>query len=188
MQGMSWPMNLTDYVARASRYASFFSPPAHPGRSLRRSRRSCAPSTAPYRTAIAWTTSRHATAEIEPGAIVKGPAIIGPHCFVASGAYLRGGVWLEESCIIGPGSELKTSLMFAGTKLAHFNFVGDLIWAKASIWKPAASSPITATRWPTSASIATHEGVVDTGLDKAGRSSATGCGSVPMPSSHRAPS
>lgn len=69
----------------------------------------------------------HSTATIEAGAIVKGPAIVGPGCFVAASAYLRGGVFLDEDCIIGPGAELKTSFMFAGSKLAHFNFVGDSI-------------------------------------------------------------
>lgn len=69
----------------------------------------------------------HRTARIEAGAVVKGPAIIGPNCFIAAGAYLRGGVYLEGDCIIGPSSELKTSVMFAGSKLAHMNFVGDSI-------------------------------------------------------------
>ena len=69
----------------------------------------------------------HRTATVEAGAIVKGPAIIGPNCFVAASAYLRGGVFLDADCIIGPGAELKTSFMFAGSKLAHFNFVGDSI-------------------------------------------------------------
>ena len=45
----------------------------------------------------------HRTARLEPGAVVKGPAII------------------------GPSSELKTSVMFARSKLAHMNFVGDSI-------------------------------------------------------------
>lgn len=67
----------------------------------------------------------HHSSTVEPGAVVKGPAIIGPRCFIAAGAYLRGGVWLEADCIIGPGAELKTTFMFAGSKLAHFNFVGD---------------------------------------------------------------
>lgn len=67
----------------------------------------------------------HRSSTVEAGAVVKGPAIIGPRCFVAAGAYLRGGVWLEADCIIGPGAELKSSFMFAGSKLAHFNFVGD---------------------------------------------------------------
>lgn len=69
----------------------------------------------------------HRTATIEDGAVVKGAAIIGPGCFVASGPYLRGGAWLDEACVIGPGSELKSSFMFHGTKLAHFNFVGESI-------------------------------------------------------------
>jgi UDP-N-acetylglucosamine diphosphorylase / glucose-1-phosphate thymidylyltransferase / UDP-N-acetylgalactosamine diphosphorylase / glucosamine-1-phosphate N-acetyltransferase / galactosamine-1-phosphate N-acetyltransferase len=69
----------------------------------------------------------HRTATVEPGAVLKGPLIVGPHCFVATGAYLRGGNWIAERCTFGPGAELKSSFVFAGTKLAHFNFVGDSI-------------------------------------------------------------
>jgi NDP-sugar pyrophosphorylase family protein len=69
----------------------------------------------------------HRSATIEPGAVLKGPAIIGPRCFVAAGAYLRGGVYLDEDCIVGPNAELKTSFMFKGSKIAHLNFVGDSI-------------------------------------------------------------
>jgi len=69
----------------------------------------------------------HRTATVEPGALLKPPLIIGAHCFIASGSLLRGGCWLEEHCIIGPGAELKTSFMFSGSKLAHFNFVGDSV-------------------------------------------------------------
>lgn len=69
----------------------------------------------------------HRSAIVEPGALIKGPAVIGPNCFVAAGSLLRGGTFLELDVIIGPGSELKSSLLFRGTKLAHFNFVGDSI-------------------------------------------------------------
>jgi len=69
----------------------------------------------------------HRTATIEAGALLKPPLIIGAHCFVASGSLLRGGCWLDEHCIIGPGAELKTSFVFSGSKLAHFNFVGDSV-------------------------------------------------------------
>jgi NDP-sugar pyrophosphorylase family protein len=69
----------------------------------------------------------HSTSIVESGAIIKAPAMIGPGCFIAAGAYLRGGCWLEAKCIIGPGAELKSSFVFRGTKLAHFNFVGDSI-------------------------------------------------------------
>jgi NDP-sugar pyrophosphorylase family protein len=69
----------------------------------------------------------HISSTVEPGAVLKGPLILGPHCFVASGAYLRGGNWVAEHCTFGPGAELKSSFVFSGTKLAHFNFVGDSI-------------------------------------------------------------
>jgi NDP-sugar pyrophosphorylase family protein len=69
----------------------------------------------------------HHSATIEVGAVIKGPAWIGPKCFIAAGAYLRGGVFLEAECVVGPGAELKASFMFRGAKLAHFNFVGDSI-------------------------------------------------------------
>lgn len=76
----------------------------------------------------------HHSAIVEPAAIIKGPAVIGPRCFIAAGAYVRGGCWLDVDCILGPGSELKSSLVFAGSKLAHFNFVGDsIIGARVNI-------------------------------------------------------
>ncbi|UTP38464.1 hypothetical protein M9M90_14725 [Phenylobacterium sp. LH3H17] len=69
----------------------------------------------------------HHSATVEDGAILKGPAVIGPRCFIAAGAYVRGGCWLDEDCILGPGAELKSSFVFRGSKLAHFNFVGDSV-------------------------------------------------------------
>lgn len=69
----------------------------------------------------------HNTATVEEGAVIKGPLILGPHCFVAAGAYLRGGNWVADHCTFGPGAELKSSFVFQGTKLAHFNFVGDSV-------------------------------------------------------------
>lgn len=69
----------------------------------------------------------HRSATVEPGAVLKGPLVVGPGCFVAAGAYLRGGNWLDARCSIGPGVELKSSFVFAGTALAHFNFVGDSV-------------------------------------------------------------
>ena len=69
----------------------------------------------------------HRSAVVEPGAVLKGPLILGPGCFVAAGAYLRGGNWVDAGCAFGPGVELKSSFVFGGTKLAHFNFVGDSV-------------------------------------------------------------
>jgi len=76
---------------------------------------------------IAGDIARHPSARIERGAVVKGPAVIGPRCLVATGAYLRGGVWLEEDCVVGPHAEVKASFLFRAARLAHLNFVGDSI-------------------------------------------------------------
>lgn len=77
--------------------------------------------------AIEGDVAVHRSATVEPGAVLKGPLVIGAGCFVAAGAYLRGGNWLAERCTVGPGVELKSCFVFAGSTLAHFNFVGDSI-------------------------------------------------------------
>ncbi|MBS1622524.1 MAG: LpxA family transferase [Bacteroidetes bacterium] len=69
----------------------------------------------------------HHTVKVEQGAVIKGPAIIGPHCFIAAHAYLRGGVWLGERVTIGPGCEIKASIILARSTAAHFNYIGDSI-------------------------------------------------------------
>lgn len=69
----------------------------------------------------------HETAVIESLAVLKGPAIISPNCFIASHAYLRGGVFLDENVSLGPGCEVKSTIVLSFTTLAHFNFVGDSI-------------------------------------------------------------
>jgi len=69
----------------------------------------------------------HKTATIEQGVIMKAPVIIGQNCFVGANAYLRGGVYLEKSVRIGPGCEIKTSIICSDSSIAHFNFIGDSI-------------------------------------------------------------
>ncbi|MCU0354780.1 MAG: LpxA family transferase [Cytophagales bacterium] len=67
----------------------------------------------------------HRDCVIEDGAVLKPPVIVSAGCFVAAHAYLRGGVFLAPSVTVGPGCEVKSSFVFAGSALAHFNFVGD---------------------------------------------------------------
>lgn len=76
---------------------------------------------------IAGEVAIHRTARVETGAILKGPLVIGAGCFIASHAYLRGGVFLASEVTIGPGCEVKASFIGPGSALAHFNFVGDSI-------------------------------------------------------------
>ena len=67
----------------------------------------------------------HKKAQIEENVTLKGPIIISNSCFIGAHAYMRGGVYLGEKSIIGPGCEVKSSLIMSGSALAHFNFVGD---------------------------------------------------------------
>jgi len=69
----------------------------------------------------------HKEAQLEEHVIIKGPAIVSAGCFIASHAYLRGGVLVGEAVSIGPGCEVKASFIMPNSVLAHFNFVGDSI-------------------------------------------------------------
>ncbi len=73
------------------------------------------------------TIAIHKTAVVETGVILKGPIVISKDCFVGAHAYLRGGVFLAESVKIGPGCEIKTSILLTASATAHFNFIGDSI-------------------------------------------------------------
>jgi len=69
----------------------------------------------------------HHKATIEPGAIIKPPAIISAGCLVASTAYLRGGVLLDREVTIGPACEVKSTIVLDSSSLAHLSFVGDSV-------------------------------------------------------------
>jgi bifunctional N-acetylglucosamine-1-phosphate-uridyltransferase/glucosamine-1-phosphate-acetyltransferase GlmU-like protein len=67
----------------------------------------------------------HKTAFIDENVILKAPIIIGDHCFVGANSYLRNGVFLANNVLIGTGCEVKSTLVFGHSAIAHFNFIGD---------------------------------------------------------------
>jgi len=69
----------------------------------------------------------HKTAIIEQGVILKGSMIISENCFIGANAYLRGPIYLGTSVKIGPNSEVKQSMVFNNSTIAHFNYVGNSI-------------------------------------------------------------
>jgi len=69
----------------------------------------------------------HRSAVIENGAVIKPPAVVGMNCIVKANAYFREGVYLDHSVSVGPGTEIKQSLIFSGSALAHFNYIGNSI-------------------------------------------------------------
>ncbi|MFW6012372.1 MAG: hypothetical protein ACOC92_01540 [bacterium] len=68
-----------------------------------------------------------AGATIAPGALVEGPAWIGPGVTVRTGAYVRGGCWIGDGAVVGANTEVKHSILFPGAKAPHLAYVGDSI-------------------------------------------------------------
>ncbi|OGL50784.1 MAG: glucose-1-phosphate thymidylyltransferase [Candidatus Schekmanbacteria bacterium RIFCSPLOWO2_02_FULL_38_14] len=64
---------------------------------------------------------------IEPGTVIKGPAIIGNNVEIRSCAYIRGNVIVGNNCVIGHASEIKNSIMIDGSNAPHFNYLGDSV-------------------------------------------------------------
>ncbi|MCU7247186.1 DapH/DapD/GlmU-related protein [Pseudomonas koreensis] len=118
----------------------------------------------------------HESADVEHGAVLKGPIIIGEGSFVAAGAYLRGGVYLGRNCIVGPSCELKSSFMLDGSKLAHFNFVGDsLIGEGVNIEAGAIIANYRNELDGADISIRYADSVIETGVKKFGALVGDGC-------------
>lgn len=69
----------------------------------------------------------HKTATIENNVTIKSPAIIGKNCHIGANAYFREGVYLDNSVKIGPGCEIKNSIICSNTAITHFNYVGNSI-------------------------------------------------------------
>jgi UDP-N-acetylglucosamine diphosphorylase / glucose-1-phosphate thymidylyltransferase / UDP-N-acetylgalactosamine diphosphorylase / glucosamine-1-phosphate N-acetyltransferase / galactosamine-1-phosphate N-acetyltransferase len=64
---------------------------------------------------------------IKSGTYIEGPCIIGKNCRIGPHAYIRGATSIGDDCHIGHCSEIKNSIIMSGTKIPHFNYVGDSV-------------------------------------------------------------
>jgi bifunctional UDP-N-acetylglucosamine pyrophosphorylase/glucosamine-1-phosphate N-acetyltransferase len=64
---------------------------------------------------------------IKTGTYIEGPCIIGKNCRIGPHAYIRGATSIGDDCHVGHCSELKNSIIMSGTKIPHFNYIGDSI-------------------------------------------------------------
>lgn len=69
----------------------------------------------------------HKTVSMESGITIKRPFIALANCHMGANTYFREGVFLDSSVKIGPGSEIKNSIICSGTAIAHLNYVGNSI-------------------------------------------------------------
>jgi len=64
---------------------------------------------------------------VKSGTYIEGPCVIGSNCRIGPHAYIRGATAIGDNCHIGHCTELKNSIIMPGTKIPHFNYVGDSI-------------------------------------------------------------
>ena len=64
---------------------------------------------------------------VKSGTCIEGPCIIGKNCRIGPHAYIRGATSIGDDCHIGHCTELKNSIIMKGTKIPHFNYIGDSI-------------------------------------------------------------
>ncbi len=70
---------------------------------------------------------------IEPGALIKGPTVIGDQTEIRQGAYIRGNVLVGDRCVVGHTTEMKSSVMLGDSQAGHFAYVGDSILGKGNL-------------------------------------------------------
>jgi NDP-sugar pyrophosphorylase family protein len=65
--------------------------------------------------------------DIEPGAVIVGPAVLEEGVSVRTGAYIRQNVVLAAGSLVGAHSEIKGSILLPGAKAPHQAYVGDSV-------------------------------------------------------------
>ncbi len=121
---------------------------------------------------------------VEPGAMIKGPTIIGANCQVRQGAYIRGNVLVGDGAVIGHVNELKNCILMDEANTPHFSYIGDSVlgW-RAHLGAGVKISNLKVTRELVTVTI--RRRVYETGLRKFGAiigdEAEIGCNSVLNP-------
>ncbi|HHY93514.1 MAG TPA: glucose-1-phosphate thymidylyltransferase [Firmicutes bacterium] len=65
-------------------------------------------------------------AVVEPTVVIQGgPVFVGEGAQIRAGAYIRGPAYIGTRAVVGHTTEVKNSILLAGAKAPHFNYVGD---------------------------------------------------------------
>ena len=118
----------------------------------------------------------HRSAKVEKTATIKGPAIIGANAYIGSHALLRGGVYIGEKVTVGASCEIKTTILLAGSAVAHYNFIGDsLIGEGVNVEAGAISANHFNERTDKNIFVLSEGKVIATGVQKFGALVGDGC-------------
>lgn len=128
---------------------------------------------------------------VEPGAFIKGPAVIGNHSEIRQGAYIRGDCIVGNRCVVGHTTEMKGSILLDGAKAGHFAYIGDSILGK-DVNLGAGTKLANLKMIPGSIMVTVGKKRYDTGRRKLGAilgdHTETGCNSVTSPGTLMGPS
>lgn len=69
----------------------------------------------------------HESARIAPSASVEGPCVIDEGAEIRHCAYIRGSAIIGKGAVVGNSTELKNCVIFDGSQVPHYNYVGDSI-------------------------------------------------------------
>lgn len=65
--------------------------------------------------------------EVKSGSYIEGPVVLGEECTVGPNCYIRAYTAIADGCHIGAATEVKNSIIMRGTKIPHFNYIGDSV-------------------------------------------------------------
>lgn len=128
---------------------------------------------------------------VEPGAFIRGPAVIGNRAEIRQGAYIRGDCIVGDRCVVGHTTEMKGSILLDGAKAGHFAYIGDSILG-GEVNLGAGTKLANLKMIPGSITVAAEKKRYDTGRRKLGAilgdHTETGCNSVTSPGTLMGPS
>lgn len=105
-------------------------------------------------------------AEIRENTVVEGPAIIKEGCVIGPNVYIRPGTVLKKGVKVS-NSEVKNSVVREGSKIPHFNYVGDSYLGK-NVNLGAGSKTANTRNDSENVSMEVKGSLLDTGMSKLG--------------------
>ena len=64
---------------------------------------------------------------IKRGSVVEGPVYIGKNTTIGPNTYIKGPSAIHDNCFLGAGVEIQSSVIFSGTQIPHYAFIGDSV-------------------------------------------------------------
>ncbi len=64
---------------------------------------------------------------IKKGSVIEGPVYIGKNTIIGPNTYIKGPSSIHDNCFVGAGTEVQESVIFSGTRIPHYAFIGHSV-------------------------------------------------------------